>query len=418
MGKNSNKATLALGFVTVGFLGTHPYSGTFIGGMLNSGFGAAMVGGLADWFAVTALFRKPLGFISWRTEVILRNRERIFNDLVTLVEGELLTEENIMAVVQKYDVADLVLDYLNDHDGRENVGTVLNQLGQDVLCSISAPETGRFVDQLLKEQARKIKVAPILMQLVHKSLEKGYDEGIIRFILAKLTDIVQTEQFLSLLCEFVQAALNKYEENGLIREKLDRLGGVTPENISRQIVIALVGQLDEMMDQEHPLRIRLAGWLREKAAAAAQNEKLQAAIENWKNQSLAKQENTVLGQLAQQLIEEMQRKIKIGQYPVLQEQAMEVVDTFLDNGLRSPEQREALNHWAQNLILRFVKKWRSYTGNLVREYLSGFTNDKLVAFIEERAGEDLQMIRINGSVVGGLVGMLIFILTFWAERML
>ena len=97
---------------------------------------------------------------------------------------------------------------------------------------------------------------------------------------------------------------------------------------------------------------------------------------------------------------------------------MEVVDTFLDNGLRSPEQREALNHWAQNLILRFVKKWRSYTGNLVREYLSGFTNDKLVAFIEERAGEDLQMIRINGSVVGGLVGMLIFILTFWAERML
>lgn len=418
MGKNSNKATLALGFVTVGFFGTHPYSGTFIGGMLNSGFGAAMVGGLADWFAVTALFRKPLGFISWRTEVILRNRERIFNDLVTLVEGELLTEENIMAVVQKYDVADLVLDYLNDHDGRENVGTVLNQLGQDVLCSINGPETGRFVDQLLKEQARKIKVAPILMQLVHRSLEKGYDEGIIRFILAKLTDIVQTEQFLSLLCEFVQAALNKYEDNGLIREKLNRLGGVTPENISRQIVIALVGQLDEMMDQEHPLRIRLASWLRKKAAAAAQDEKLQAAIENWKNQSLAKQENTVLGQLAQQLIEEMQRKIKIGQYPVLQEQAMEVVDTFLDNGLRSPEQREALNHWAQNLILRFVKKWRSYTGNLVREYLSGFTNDKLVAFIEERAGEDLQMIRINGSVVGGLVGMLIFILTFWAERML
>ena len=97
---------------------------------------------------------------------------------------------------------------------------------------------------------------------------------------------------------------------------------------------------------------------------------------------------------------------------------MAAVDTFLDNGLHSPEQREALNHWAQNLILRSLKKWQAYIGNLVREYLTGFTNDKLVTFIEERAGEDLQMIRINGSVVGGLVGMLIFILTFWAERML
>ncbi len=69
---NKHKATITLGLVALGFVASHPFAHTFAGGLLASGFSAAMVGGLADWFAVSALFRRPLG-IPFRTEIIPRN---------------------------------------------------------------------------------------------------------------------------------------------------------------------------------------------------------------------------------------------------------------------------------------------------------------------------------------------------------
>ena len=84
---NSYKATILLVIVAIGFFLTYPFNNTFAGGLLSSVFGAAMIGGLADWFGVSALFRKPLG-IPFKTEIIPRNREKIFNALSDMV-GEL-----------------------------------------------------------------------------------------------------------------------------------------------------------------------------------------------------------------------------------------------------------------------------------------------------------------------------------------
>ena len=70
-------ATMALGISIAGAVVTQPFSaGSFLGGLVHNGFLAATIGGLADWFAVTALFRKPLG-ISFRTNILVRNRQRI-----------------------------------------------------------------------------------------------------------------------------------------------------------------------------------------------------------------------------------------------------------------------------------------------------------------------------------------------------
>ena len=91
---NKNKATFILGAVSIGFFISYPFKHTLIGGLLAGGFGAAMIGGLADWFAVSALFRRPLG-IPFRTAIIPRNREKIFQALVYMVENQILMKENI-----------------------------------------------------------------------------------------------------------------------------------------------------------------------------------------------------------------------------------------------------------------------------------------------------------------------------------
>ena len=96
--QKKNKANLALGISAAGALGTFAAGGSgFAMGLFHHGFLAATIGGLADWFAVTALFHKPLG-ISYRTDVLRRNRQRLMDAIVTFAREDLLSTQNIMSV--------------------------------------------------------------------------------------------------------------------------------------------------------------------------------------------------------------------------------------------------------------------------------------------------------------------------------
>jgi uncharacterized membrane-anchored protein YjiN (DUF445 family) len=115
------KAAVALGISITGFAASYPYAGTgFAGGLINSGFLAATIGGLADWFAVTAIFRKPLG-IPWHTQILTRNRERIMNSIVDFASEDLLSTEHIMEIVREQNMARMLVDYLNVRGGRERL---------------------------------------------------------------------------------------------------------------------------------------------------------------------------------------------------------------------------------------------------------------------------------------------------------
>ena len=123
--QTKNKANLALGISAAGFIGTMAAGGTgFLPGLLHHGFLAATIGGLADWFAVTAIFHKPLG-ISYRTDILRRNRPRIMDAIVTFASDDLLSTENIMRVIEEQDTARLLVEYLAYRGGRERVHEVV-----------------------------------------------------------------------------------------------------------------------------------------------------------------------------------------------------------------------------------------------------------------------------------------------------
>ena len=118
-----NKKTMAgtaLGISLLGAASTAPIStGSFLGGLVHHGFLAASIGGLADWFAVTALFRKPLG-ISYRTEILTRNRQRIMQAVVDFAGNDLLNEDNIMQYVEQKNLSEMLVTYLESNE-RKNI---------------------------------------------------------------------------------------------------------------------------------------------------------------------------------------------------------------------------------------------------------------------------------------------------------
>ena len=118
-------AASAAGAAGFGWLASS--AGGFLPGLLAHGCLAATIGGLADWFAVTAIFRKPLG-ISYRTEILRRNRPRIMRALAEFAGSDLLSREHVLESLSKQDFSDMLARYLTERGGRERLFALADEV--------------------------------------------------------------------------------------------------------------------------------------------------------------------------------------------------------------------------------------------------------------------------------------------------
>ena len=134
MGKK-HKANIALAISILGAGATFSVANAgFLGGMLHNGFLAASIGGLADWFAITALFKKPLG-ISYRTDIIIRNRQRIMDAITDLISHDLLSSDNVMQFVNRQDTSRFVAGVI-EKQGERKLLPVIRELARQLAQSI------------------------------------------------------------------------------------------------------------------------------------------------------------------------------------------------------------------------------------------------------------------------------------------
>jgi uncharacterized membrane-anchored protein YjiN (DUF445 family) len=139
MYSNQYKASITLCFSVIGLFISALFYDSFAGAMLTACFAAAMIGGIADWFAVNALFRKPLG-IRYKTEILPRKREKIFNDIVDMVQNTLLSKENIKKQLGRYSMPHLILRYLEQNHGKEDLKILISQIFKDAISKINPGE--------------------------------------------------------------------------------------------------------------------------------------------------------------------------------------------------------------------------------------------------------------------------------------
>lgn len=133
MKKNAKHiASVSLGVMGAGFVATFPVAHLPVGFILQTGFEAGLVGGLADWFAVTALFRHPLGIPIPHTALLPRNREKVTNALVTAIQSNLLQKERIIEKLATFRLADLLMDkgreWLEKEEAAEKVSAFLRSI--------------------------------------------------------------------------------------------------------------------------------------------------------------------------------------------------------------------------------------------------------------------------------------------------
>ena len=407
--QKKNKANLALGLSAVGFLGTLGLPGGFAAGLLHHGFLAATIGGLADWFAVTAIFRKPLG-IAYRTDILRRNRARIMDALVDFTSEDLLSTENIMQVLREQDMSRLLAGYLEHRGGRERVHQVAAEV---MLRGVAKMDMRLVAAQLipaLREGLRVMPLAQLLSTVLVQLSEERYSRHVLRSVLVVLQQVLEAPGFQQILLEHVHALRVAYEGDSAGRAFVLGMLDLSDERLLSIINEKIREQLAGLLQGENEAYARLKAGMETLLRSLGQDGRLQEMLQEWQAQQVEKMELEPL------LVRWLEANFK-GDNPFWLTGLHGFIDSKIDDFLTSKAWQRRFDKFMKDLFEGELTRHHNLIPGLIRERLAEFSDDDLVVFIEDRVQDDLQMIRINGAIVGSLVGMSLYALIALAERM-
>ncbi|MDE2436220.1 MAG: DUF445 domain-containing protein [Sphingomonadales bacterium] len=379
-------------FLARHFLGAHPAWG-YVLAFAEAG----MVGGMADWFAVTALFRHPLGLPIPHTAIIPENKDRIADTMATFLREYFLTPQVVARRLHNMNLAEATGRFLVDpgRSGENRLRTGAASLIGDVLQSLDPEQLGGMVKRGLRTQLERLEVAPLLGQLLTAAIADKRHlpliEGLIRW--AGLT----LEDNEDLLREMIHTRANA----------ILRWTGLD-ERLANAILDGLYKLLAEtLVDPDHPLRRKVEEGLETLANDLLHSPDMQARVERMKLEILA---NPAMGRWIDGIWERTRAAML---------RATRDPDTALSGQLRqslaelgTALQTDArlqvhINRFARRTLVGIVTRYGDQIVRLVSETVKRWDAQTVTDRIEGAVGRDLQFIRINGTLVGGLVGVAI-----------
>ena len=403
------KAGLVLLLSIAGFIISYPYAGNgFWSGLINSGFLAATIGGLADWFAVTAIFRKPLG-IPYRTEILVRNRQRIMEAIVEFASQDLLSVDNIAALLKKLDLAKMMVEYLKLRDGREKMmavfDDVLSAFWQEATQENMAARSGKTLKEVLLS-------TPLPADLLPKVLRAAGRTPCCELFLCVGTNVFlqfwQTEFVQQNLLSRIASIRDKYLAGSASRAMAFEMMGMSAEKILAALNQKIFVVQQEINQEDSHKHQQAIAWLSAKAEQLADHDDgLSRWLASCWQEMLADCDvQSALADVMQD--EEIQAACQQGLHKLFSQQ----VDRFLEDG----SWQRKYDEFVKDKLAEEMEKYHFLIPAIINDRLAEFTDDKLVDFVETRIADDLQMIRINGSVVGAAAGMGLFAILFCLER--
>lgn len=405
--QKKNKANLALGISAAGFLGTLGMTGSFPAAMVHHGFLAATIGGLADWFAVTAIFHRPLG-ISYRTDILRRNRARIMDALVTFASEDLLSTDNIMKVLEKQNTGTLLAEYFIRRGGREKVHEVVNNVLLKAVNELDSLRIARELIPAIRQGISSFPLENILPEVLRLLAREKHTSRLLGSMLLVGEQIILSPALQNALLAHIRVLRENYEKDSAGRAFIIASLGFSDE----KILSLLVEKMKEKIalwrsGQDHEM---LREGLMSMLNILSQDERLKDILLDRKEQLLEHID------LTEHLARWIEENLK-GENPFWLEPVNHYTDERIDTYIRSANWQARFDDMVKEFLRSELVKHHSLIPGLIRERLNEFSDDELVEFVEGKVQDDLQMIRINGSIVGALAGMGLYVLIALAERM-
>lgn len=382
----------------------YPLRATWWGGLALAMAEAGIVGGLADWFAVTAIFRRPLGLPIPHTALIPANWELLARRMGTMVGERVLTRAYLTREIGRIDVAELLARGA-ERIRRDDIEHATRGALRWIAAELPPPAAGELVGRLQRILLAP-PLAPLLAGLLDIAREQGWDRRALGAVAAALVESLERPELRAAAGEVVDDVLARYRERvgGYRALALDLAGMFGLVDRDRIVQALHRGLRDVAADAEHPLRRRLleslaefAARLRSDAALAARVEAVKAEILG--SASAARLADDALTALRSALLADLAAPRSEAAAWVAERLERARVAIVADAGLRAE-----VSAWTKARAIDLVERHHGRIAAFIEQGVRALGPAGAVALVEEHAGDDLQYIRVNGTVVGGLAG--------------
>ncbi len=361
---------------------------------------AGMVGALADWFAVVALFRHPLGIPIPHTAIIPTRKDALGEAMSRFVSDHFLAPEAVRAKLESIDMARLVTDWLRSPRGQRRLLDLADTAIRWALDALDEQRVRRFLGRFTRRQLESLDLAAVLGSTLHWLVQGNRHQEILtqalRYAIVLLAD--NREQIRERVAEESPWWVPGFVDDRILAKVLDRVES----------------RLFEMsLDPEHPLRGQFNDWLVRLADELKTAPEYRRTGERFKRQLLENEElldylyglwEDLSGRLAADLDAEDSRT---------RQEIARALERLANELQADPDMQSWINEWLMDALVTVVDQNREQIASLISDTVRTWDGRETSRRVELALGRDLQFIRVNGTLVGGLVGMVIHAVTLW-----
>src|SRR5882757_4146432 len=386
-------ATFAIFIAARALLPLHPAFG-FVAAFAE----AATIGGLADWYAVVALFRRPLGLPIPHTAIIQSNQHRIADKLGEFIEVHFLEAAPVEAKLRQIDFASFIADWLRDRKRSTDLARFTLRLLPEALSATKTSGLMTFISRRITSQLQSIDLAPLAAGTLRAFVKEGRHQAL-------LDDIMRA----------AHESLTQPETMAMVREKIR---GELPtllklyradKYLVNKIVASATAFFEEVRkDPKHPFRGEFDRMVLTFVDRLGSDRSYADRIDGLKRDLLARPE---LGDLARNIWSNTRTFIErsaSGETQVLQHHLARM---FVEAGealAGDSELRSEINQGLVAVLRSFVADQKSGVSSFISDQVKSWDMAQLISLIEINIGKDLQYIRFNGSLIGGLAGLSLY----------
>ena len=359
---------------------------------------AAAVGGLADWYAVVALFRHPCGIPLPHTAIISSNRERIAQSFGDFVQEQFLAPDPIAEKLGSVDFAALGADWLADDERSASLSRFVLRLLPQALSAIEETGLRAFIAQRITHQLNEVELAPFAAKLISAFVDDQRHQRLFDEVLVGLHRL-----------------LNDEKTHEAIREKMRRelptlfnLFRADAYLVRRFVALVSAAIEEAKAKPDHPLRQEFDRFAREFVEKLGSSPEYAAKAEALKREFLARPEIRGLAEDFWQSISAFLQKDAQSEDSFLEVHLGRFLADLGRKLADEPKVRADINLGVVQVLQTFIQSHKREVARFITDQIRSWDVDQMITIIELNIGQDLQYIRLNGTFIGGLAGLALY----------
>ncbi|WP_294211494.1 DUF445 domain-containing protein [uncultured Chryseobacterium sp.] len=356
---------------------------------------AAMVGALADWFAVTALFRHPLGLPIPHTNLIENSKQQLGDNLGGFVVNNFLSPENIRPYIQKLRISGFVGEWLGKEKNQGILIRNISDIVLDILNKLDDDTVSRFISDKVSEMTNDIKLNKIVGNGISYIIEKNDHQRLITSLSSQIKNYI-------------------LENDEMIKDRVKKgsytfIPAFVDNKIADKITSGLAdffGEIEE--DPGHEIRNLITGKIQDFSLDLKEDPKWDEEFRSIKNdllkpEKLNEYSRDIWASIRKTVTEELQHEDS-----ALKKYISKNLDEFALNLKTNAALQDKIDDWVRVTAYKYILRNTHQFGNLISSTVGNWQGKELSEKLELEVGKDLQFIRVNGTLVGGLVGLIIY----------